>query len=224
MPRAGMRARVLDATGALGLGVAFCFAMYRWQMPYTHPSPAEAHAWVFTSIPFAGLAVLIVLGLRRSASVLGWIVLAALTAVAFVVGAHLGTHGSFGDNAVFLQILYGAVFLAHLRAYQRPRAPQESRADMKTNTKTPRTLGIILLVCTGVALIPSTPPWDPGTLHAVAFGVTFAAPLWLSAAFALRQWARGRARSETAAWAWFFAALLGLLVLFVEVASTQPVA
>ena len=215
--------RLLPAAGALALGVAFSFAMYRWQMPYTRPSPAEAHAWAFTSIPFAGLAVLIVLGLRRSASVLGWIVLAALTAVAFVVAAHVGTHGSFADNAMILQILYGAVFLVHLRAHDRRKRPEESTAPMKTNTKTPRTLGIILLVCTGIALIPSTPPWDPGAGHAIAFGVAFAAPLWLSAAFALSQWARGRARSETAAWAWFFAALLGLLVLFVEVASTQPV-
>lgn len=217
MARDGVRARLLTAAGALLLGVAFCFAMYRGLTPYRYPSPKETYAWLFTSIPFAGLALLIVFGLRRAASLLGWVVLAALTVVAFVAAAGLWGGGSTPDAAVFLEVFYGAIVLVHLRAHQRPSRREESAAAMKANTKTPRTLGNALLIFTGIALLPSAAPWDAGTGHALAFGIAFAAPLWLSAAVALRQLARDRARTDVAGWAWFVAALLGLLLLFVAV-------
>ncbi len=216
-PDAPRRERLITAAGAFLLGVGFCFAMYRWQTPYRYPSPKEAYAWLFTSIPFAGLAVLIALGLRRSASLLGWIVLATLTCVAFAAAAGLWAGGSTPDAAVFLQVFYGAIVLVHLRANQRLYRPEESTAAVTANARTPRRLAIALLVCTGIAALPVTAPWDPGTGGALAFGIAFVAPLWLSAAFALRQLARDQTRTDAAAWAWFLATLVGLAVLFAAV-------
>ncbi len=78
-----MRTRLLVAAGALLLGIAFSYAMYRVQPPFMNPSPGQTRIWILSAIPFAGLAVLIACGLRHSAGAVGWIVLAALTGLAY---------------------------------------------------------------------------------------------------------------------------------------------
>ena len=97
------RERLIYAAGALGLGVAFSFAMSRWQPPYLNPSPNQAYVWLFTLIPFVGLAGLIVAGLSRSTSALGWIVLATLTGLAYAAGANQWWAGVSANAALFFQ-------------------------------------------------------------------------------------------------------------------------
>ena len=193
-----MRERLITAAVALLLGVAFCFAMYAWQTPYKYPSPNEANAPLFASIPFAGLAVLIVFGLRRSASVLGWIVLATLIGLAFAPGAH-SWGGTTPNDAMFYRLLYGAIVLGHLLAGKHPPRPEEAKAAIP--------LGIVLLASTVIAAFVCT------RFTGTQWGTTaIVAPLWLSAAFALGKLAVGRTRVWFACLS-FAAAFLALVFL-----------
>jgi hypothetical protein len=208
-PRVGVRARLLGATSAFALGVAFCFATYRLQHPYVWGTVMSPR--LIVSIPFAGLAVLIAFGLRRSASVVGWIALAALTVLAFAAAGGRWFGGT-PEAAVDLQVFYGAIILVHLVGH----SLGETRTPLKANRAIALSIGTALLVFTGIALLPiRTEGWDSETANALALGIAFAAPFWLSSVFALVQLALGRAKYRAAAYMWFGSALLGLFMLFV---------
>lgn len=103
-----MQTRLVHASIVVLLGLAFCFVMYWWQLRY----PYAAHGFglaFFAAIPFVGLALLVVGGLGRAATSLGWLVLAGLTALAFIAAAT-----SSSSTAVLIWIApfaYGAVAL-----------------------------------------------------------------------------------------------------------------
>jgi hypothetical protein len=211
--RADARTRWLDAAVALLLGVAFSFAIYHWLPPYTNPSPGQTRIWVLTSIPFAGLAVLLAAGVRRSVGALGWIALAALTVLAY---ANLWWQWGVNSATVPLgfQVFYGVIVLGHvLRFRGRPPRPAETIASTHPNGKAARRYGLILIVATVIASLPCFMPWSDGTDSVVAFCVAVIAPLWLSAAFVFVQWARDRA-GRWAATAWLAATILCLPLLF----------
>jgi len=210
-----MRERLISATAALLLGVAFSYAMYRWQPPYMNPSPAQTKVWVQTSIPFAGLAVLIAWGLRRSAAALGWIVLAALTGLAYAVSSHWWQWGVNSPTVPLgFQVFYGVIVLGHLLRFRGPRSsPAETGAPASHNGNPARRHWRVLVVATVIASLPCLAPWTDGTGSVVAFCVAAIAPLWLSTAVVLIQWTRDRA-SRWAARAWLAATVLCLPLLF----------
>src|SRR5262249_2463711 len=141
-----MRERLIGATAALVLGVAFSYAMYRWQPPYTNPSPGQTKIWIVTAIPFAGLAVLIGCGLRRSAGVLGWVVLAALTGLAYGGSSLWWRLRVTGTTPLDYEVFYGAIVLGNLLRFRgRPSRRTESTTGAP-NATAARRLGIALLV------------------------------------------------------------------------------
>jgi len=205
----------LGATVALLLGVALSYAMYRWHPPYTDQSPNPTWVWVLTAIPFAGLAVLIACGLRRSAAVLGWIVLAALTFLAYenLWGRDPWSLSSASMPLGF-QMFYGVIVLVHLSRFRgRPSPAERVWFDDAQREGSPRRYGLILLVCTGIAALPCLKPWADVTGSVVEFCVLVIAPLWLSTVFILIERARDRA-SMWAARGWLVATLLCLPILF----------
>lgn len=217
--------RLLGAAIALLLGVAFSFAMYSWQTPYGQQPPYQTKDWLWSSIPFAGLAALIVGGLRRSAAALGWIVLAALTSLAYAASANLWwlKTGSYLDTAtipLWLQFFWGMIVLGNLVRFRERRSrPAEAEAPTIPAATTVRRLGIILLASTAIAFSPIL-PWTHATGRVLAFCLAAVCPLCLSSGFALVQFARGR-ESKTAAKAWLGATLLVLLGVFMAVAASH---
>lgn len=208
-----MRTRLLAAPIALVLGVAFSFAMYRWHPPYTNPSPGQTKIWIVTAIPFAGLAVTIVWGLRRSAAAIGWIVLAALTGLAYYA-AGANRWDSVLNTAALplgLEVFYGAIVLGHLLRFRESRS-RPAGAGAPTRSRVMR-YGLVLLVATVIATLPCLVPWTDETGSTVAFCLAVIAPVWLSTVFILAQWARNRA-STLAARVWLAATLLCLPLLF----------
>ena len=104
-----LRRRAVAASVALLLGLAFCFVMYWWQLRYQY----AAHGFglnLFMAIPFAGLAAMVLGGLRVVPAAFGWLVLAVLTASAYV-----GAATSSSSTAAVLYVgplFYGAVVLS----------------------------------------------------------------------------------------------------------------
>jgi hypothetical protein len=78
--------RAVGAAAVVSLGVAFCFAMYWWQLRYKYPF-RDPVANLYLAIPFAGLAVMVAAGMGRTAAALSWLVLAGLTGLAYVGAA-----------------------------------------------------------------------------------------------------------------------------------------
>jgi hypothetical protein len=108
-----MRVRAIDAAIALLLGIAFCFVMYWWQLRY--PYAAHGLSFVlFTAIPFAGLAAMVMGGMRPVAAALGWLVLALMTGSVYVEAA---TSSSSTAAVLYLApFFYGAIVLSILFA------------------------------------------------------------------------------------------------------------
>ena len=104
-----LRRRAVETSVALLLGIAFCFVMYWWQLRYHYAS----HGFglnLFMALPFAGLAVMILGGLRAVPAALAWLVLAVMTASAYV-----GAATSSSSTAAVLYVaplFYGAVVLS----------------------------------------------------------------------------------------------------------------
>ena len=90
--------RAVAAAAVLLLGVAFCFAMYGWQLRYSYAFHDPAGNF-FLAIPFAGLAVMLIL--------------ATLTVIAYVAAATSSSstaalvfiapfvYGTFGISVIF---------------------------------------------------------------------------------------------------------------------------
>ena len=177
------------------------------------------------SIPFAGLAALIVGGLRRWAAALGWVVLAALTSLAYAASANLWwlKTGSYLDTAtipLWLQFFWGMVVLGNLVRFREPRSrPAEADAPTTPDATRVRRLGIILLASTAIAFSPIL-PWTHATGRVLAFCVAVVVPICLSSGFALVQFAQGR-ESRTAAKVWLGATLLVLLAVFMALAASH---
>jgi hypothetical protein len=70
----------------LALGLAFCFVMYWWQLRYKYAFD-DPLANLYLAIPFAGLAVMVAVGMGPTAAVVSWLVLAGLTGLAYVEAA-----------------------------------------------------------------------------------------------------------------------------------------
>ena len=70
----------------LALGLAFCFVMYWWQLRYKYAFH-DPLANLYLAIPFAGLAVMVAVGMGPTAAVASWLVLAGLTGLAYVGAA-----------------------------------------------------------------------------------------------------------------------------------------
>jgi hypothetical protein len=87
--------------------------MYWWQLRY----PYAAHGLglnLFAAIPFLGLAAMVIGGMGRVATGLGWLILAALTGIAYVAAA---TSASSTAALVFIApFFYGAVAVSILFA------------------------------------------------------------------------------------------------------------
>jgi hypothetical protein len=81
-----MRARPIRAAITLLLGVAFCFVMYAWQLHYEYAAHGLAMNFI-VALPFRGLALMVLAGMGRTATALGWLVLAALTGIAYIGAA-----------------------------------------------------------------------------------------------------------------------------------------
>jgi hypothetical protein len=103
---APLRSRAVEAATVLLLGVAFCFVMYTWQLRY----PYAAHGLgiiLVVALPFLGLSLMVLGGMGRVATALGWLVLAALTGVAYIAAA---TSSSSTAVLVFIvPFLYGTI-------------------------------------------------------------------------------------------------------------------
>ena len=110
---APLRSRAVEAAAVLLLGIAFCCVMYAWQLRYAY----AAHGLgvnLFVALPFVGLAAMVLGGMGRVATVLGWLVLAALTGIAYITAA---TSSSSTAVLVYLvTFLYGAIVLSILFA------------------------------------------------------------------------------------------------------------
>jgi quinol-cytochrome oxidoreductase complex cytochrome b subunit len=124
-----LRRRAVAAAAVLLLGVAFCFAMYWWQLRYEYAAHGVGLP-LFTSLPFVGLAVMVFAGMGRVAAVLEWLVLAALTGIAYISAA---TSSSSTAVVVFIApFVYGAIVLSILFAVDRVvRSRKERRAREK---------------------------------------------------------------------------------------------
>jgi len=75
--------RAVGAAAVLALGLAFCFVMYWWQLRYKYAFD-DPLANLYLAIPFAGLAVMVAVGMGPTAAVVSWLVLAGLTGYAYV--------------------------------------------------------------------------------------------------------------------------------------------
>jgi hypothetical protein len=108
--------RVLPATAALLLGVAVCFVMDAWAARHTS-SPMRVVGDLVLALPFAGLAAMIVGGMSRIASAVGWLVLASLTVFAYIEDA---TTESSTASLVFLApFIWGGVAISIIFAGDR---------------------------------------------------------------------------------------------------------
>jgi len=104
--------RAVAAAAVLLLGVAFCFAMYGWQLRYSYAFHDPAGN-LFLAIPFAGLAVMVACGMGRLAAIASWLILATLTVIAYVAAATSSSstaalvfiapfvYGTFGISVIF---------------------------------------------------------------------------------------------------------------------------
>ena len=103
---ASPRSRAVEAAAVLLLGVAFCFVMYAWQLQYAYAAHGLAIN-LFVALPFVGLALMVLGGMGRVATVLGWLVLAGLTGVAYIAAA---TSSSSTAVLVFIApFVYGTI-------------------------------------------------------------------------------------------------------------------
>ncbi|MGH2973239.1 MAG: hypothetical protein ACRDLE_14095 [Gaiellaceae bacterium] len=123
------RERAVAAAAVLLLGIAFCFVMYWWQLRYQYAFHGALDN-LDLAIPFAGLAAMVVGGMGRVATVLGWVVLATLTALAYVGAA---TSDSSTAAIVFaVPFIYGTVVVSIIFAIDhvlRRRKRSRSRAE-----------------------------------------------------------------------------------------------
>jgi hypothetical protein len=78
--------RAVSTAAVLSLGVGFCFVMYWWQLRYQYAF-RDPVANLYLAIPFAGLAVMVAVGMGRGAAALSWLILAGLTGLAYVSAA-----------------------------------------------------------------------------------------------------------------------------------------
>jgi hypothetical protein len=104
--------RLSRATAVLLLGVAFCFVMYWWQLRYRYAFH-DASGNLILALPFVGLAAMVLGGMGRAATILGWLVLAGLTGAAYVSGATSSSstapvafvapfvYGTFANSIIF---------------------------------------------------------------------------------------------------------------------------
>ena len=107
--RRALKRRGAGASAVLLLGIAFCFVMYWWQLRYEYAFRDPA-ANLYLAIPFAGLAVMVAAGMTRPAAALSWLVLAALTGLAYVGNA---TSSSSTAPIVFIApFLWGGLILS----------------------------------------------------------------------------------------------------------------
>ena len=103
---ATLRSRAVAAATVLLLGVAFCFAMYAWQLRYAYAAHGLA-VNLFVALPFIGLAAMVLGGMGRVATALGWLALAGLTGFAYIAAA---TSASSTAAVVFLApFVYGTI-------------------------------------------------------------------------------------------------------------------
>jgi len=103
---AALRSRAVEAAAVLLLGIAFCFVMYAWQLRYAYAAHGLA-VNLFVALPFIGLALMVLGGMGRVATALGWFVLAGLTGVAYI-----GAATSSSSTAVLIFIapfFYGTI-------------------------------------------------------------------------------------------------------------------
>jgi len=103
---AALRGRAVEAAAVLLLGIAFCFVMYAWQLRYAYAAHGLA-VNLFVALPFIGLALMVLGGMGRVATALGWFVLAGLTGVAYI-----GAATSSSSTAVLIFIapfFYGTI-------------------------------------------------------------------------------------------------------------------
>jgi hypothetical protein len=103
------RSRPIAAAVALLVGVAFCFIMYWWQLRYDYAYRGLGLN-LFMAVPFVGLAAMALGGMTRVAIIIGWLILAAMTAEAYV-----GAATSSSSTAVVLYLaplFYGAIVLS----------------------------------------------------------------------------------------------------------------
>lgn len=98
--------RLVAAAAVLVLGVAFCFAMYGWQLQYKYGFHDPAGN-LLLALPFAGLAVMVACGMGRLAAIVSWLILAALTGIAYVAAA---TSSSSTAALVFIAPFVYATF------------------------------------------------------------------------------------------------------------------
>lgn len=108
-----LRRRAVAAATVLLLGLAFCFVMYWWQLRYPYAARGFGFA-LFAAIPFGGLALMVIGGMSRVATVLGWLVLAVLTA-----GAYIGSATSSSSTSALIWLapfIYGTIVLSILFA------------------------------------------------------------------------------------------------------------
>lgn len=107
----GLSTRAVEAAAALLLGVAFCFVVFWWQFDY---EPGARGVWqpLVAATPFAGLALLVLGGMRRLATSIAFIVLAALTGLAFAADAE--STGSTSGLVWIGPLIYGPVVLVIL--------------------------------------------------------------------------------------------------------------
>ncbi len=101
-----MSDRLKRATAVLLLGVSFCLVMYAWQLRY----PYAAHGLgvnLWLAVPFIGLAAMVLGGMGLVATLLGWLVLAGLTGLAYISAA---TSSNSTAVLVFIvPLIYGTI-------------------------------------------------------------------------------------------------------------------
>ena len=103
---AALRGRAVEAAAVLLLGIAFCFVMYAWQLRYAYAAHGLA-VNLFVALPFIGLALMVLGGMGRVATALGWFVLAGLTGVAYIGAA---TNSSSTAVLIFIApFFYGTI-------------------------------------------------------------------------------------------------------------------
>jgi hypothetical protein len=101
-----MPGQIRRAAIVLLLGVAFCFVMYAWQLRYAYAAHGLAIN-LLVALPFVGLALMVLGGMGRVASALGWLVLAGLTGIAYIAAA---TSSSSTAAVIFIvPFLYGTI-------------------------------------------------------------------------------------------------------------------
>lgn len=119
--------RTVGAAAVLLLGVAFCFVMYWWQLRYEYAYRGLGLN-LFMAIPFAALAAMVIGGMSRIATILGWLTLATLTGLVYVEVPK--DESSTAAIAYLVPLFYGVIMLSIIFAVDsilRARGRQEPR-------------------------------------------------------------------------------------------------